>query len=124
MIGEKRKMTEKVQTVELKDKEEFPIFLTEEATSAARDAMKSEGLDEAYGLRVGVRGGGCSGLTYILDFEKQNRLGDFVFTIGGLKIFLDPISAMHLEGTTIDYVTSLMGMGFKFINPNATKTCC
>lgn len=116
-------MIEKTQTVELKDKEEFPIFLTEEATSAARDAMKSEGLDETYGLRVGVRGGGCSGLTYILDFEKQNRFGDFVFMINGLRIFLDPISAMHLEGTKIDYVTHLMNQGFKFNNPSAKRTC-
>lgn len=116
-------MTEKVETVELKEKEEFPVSLTKAATEAALDAMKSEGFDEAYGLRVGVRGGGCSGLTYILDFENANRFGDFVFTIDGLRVFLDPISAMHLEGTVIDYVTELMNQGFKFNNPSAKRTC-
>ena len=116
-------MTEKVETVELKEEDEFPVSLTKAATEAALDAMKSEGLDDAYGLRVGVRGGGCSGLTYILDFENTNRFGDFVFTIDGLRVFLDPISATHLEGTVIDYVTELMTQGFKFNNPSAKRTC-
>ena len=116
-------MTKKAETVELKEKDEFPVFLTKAATDAALDAMKSEGLDAAYGLRVGVRGGGCSGLTYILDFENTNRFGDFVFMIDGLKVFLDPVSATHLEGTVIDYVTELMSQGFKFNNPSAQRTC-
>ena len=116
-------MTEKVEVIELTEEEELPITLTSAATSAAIEAMSAEGYDESYGLRIGVRGGGCSGLQYVLDFENQKRFGDFIFAINGLKIFLDPASATHLEGTVIDYVTELMNTGFKFNNPSVSRTC-
>ena len=116
-------MEEKIEVVELKEGEEFPITLTAAATTAAIEAMSAEGYDESYGLRIGVRGGGCSGLQYVLDFENERRFGDFIFAVNGLKIFLDPASATHLEGTVIDYITELMNTGFKFNNPAVSRTC-
>ena len=116
-------MTEPIEIVELEKEEEFPIMLTEAASSAALNAIKEEGLSPEHGLRIGLRGGGCAGFEYVLDFEDKPRFSDFVFVIRGLKVFVDPISATHLEGTKIDFVTHLMNTGFKFINPNAKKTC-
>ena len=107
---------------DFEDEEDFPLSFTPEAISAVKEALISEKLNSNESLRVGLRGGGCAGFSYVLDFTgpKEN---DFVMDFDGVIVYLDPISAMHLEGTTIDYVTSLMGMGFKFINPNAKKTC-
>ena len=104
------------------DDGDFPISFTREATLALKDAIASETLEPNHTLRVGLRGGGCAGFSYVLDFTgpKEN---DFVMNFDGIIVYLDPMSAMHLEGTTIDYVTGLMESGFKFINPNATKTC-
>jgi len=98
------------------------ITLTEKAVDAVKSALKEEGL-ENHGLRVAVRGGGCSGLEYALDFSDASRPGDTVFEQGGLKVFIDMASANYLKGTTIDYVSGLNGTGFKFDNPNATRTC-
>ena len=114
--------TKEIEFTEFDEDESLPLFFTDEAIEAAKDAIASEALKPGENLRVMVRGGGCAGLSYVLDFtgSKEN---DFIMNFEGLVVYLDPMSAMHLEGTTIDYVTSLMGMGFKFINPNATKTC-
>jgi iron-sulfur cluster assembly protein len=76
-----------------------------------------------HGFRVGVRGGGCSGLTYVLDFDKEPRKGDQVMDFDGVKIFLDIKSQLFLAGTTLDYTESLMDTGFKFQNPNAKRSC-
>jgi len=70
-----------------------------------------------------VRGGGCSGLTYMLDFENEARKGDQVIEVDGLKVFLDIKSQLFLAGTTLDYTVSLMDTGFKFVNPNAKRSC-
>ena len=75
------------------------------------------------GLRVGVRGGGCSGLSYMLEFESAARKGDLVMDFDGLKVYLDIKSQLFLAGTTLDYATSLMDTGFKFVNPNAKRSC-
>ena len=99
-----------------------PLSFTTEAIQAAKAAADAEGLKSGESLRVMIRGGGCAGFSYVLDFTGP-KANDFVMNFDGLIVYLDPMSAMHLEGTTIDYITSLMGMGFKFINPNATKTC-
>ena len=114
--------THEIEFTDFDDDEDLPLFFTAEAIQAAKDAAAAEDLKPGENLRVMVRGGGCAGLSYVLDFtgSKEN---DFIMNFEGLVVYLDPMSAMHLEGTTIDYVTSLMGMGFKFINPNATKTC-
>jgi len=99
-----------------------PLSFTTEAIQAAKDAADAEGLKPGENLRVMIRGGGCAGFSYVLDFTDP-RENDFVMNFDGLVVYLDPMSAMHLEGTQIDYVTSLMGMGFKFSNPNAKTTC-
>ena len=116
-------MTEKsLNLLEIEDLEEAPISFTPEAINAVKDALFAENLEPEVGLRVGIRGGGCAGYSYILDFTKV-KANDFVMNINDVKVYIDPISATHLEGTVIDYVTSLMEAGFKFNNPNAQKTC-
>ncbi len=86
-------------------------------------AIEQEGL-AGHGIRIGVAGGGCSGFQYTMDFEKDAKDGDMVLDQdGGLKLFVDPMSAMYLQGVTVDYIQGLQGAGFKFINPNAKNTC-
>jgi iron-sulfur cluster assembly accessory protein len=99
-----------------------PISLTEKAAEMVREARKQEGL-EGHGLRVGVIGGGCSGLQYLLDFAKEANDDDFVIEAHGVTVFVDPFSAGHLAGTVIDYVDGLQGSGFKFNNPNIQRSC-
>ena len=76
-----------------------------------------------YGLRVGVTDGGCSGFSYKLDFDNQQKPEDMMFEFGGIPVYIDRASAPYLSGTVIDFVTGLHGGGFKFSNPNATGTC-
>ena len=98
------------------------IQLTEKAAEMVKESMEVEGY-EGYGLRVGVKGGGCSGLQYSLDFSKESSDLDFVENQYGIKVFIDPFSAAHLMNTTIDYADSLYGSGFKFNNANAVRSC-
>jgi iron-sulfur cluster assembly accessory protein len=106
----------------LSPEEEPPISLTAKAIEMVKEAMAAEKL-EGHGLRVYVQGGGCSGMQYGLDFDNAPRPGDFEMMFDGLKVYVDPISAMHLEGTSIDYVMGISGAGFKFNNPGAKTTC-
>jgi len=99
-----------------------PISLTAKAAEMVRKAAEQEGL-AGHALRVGVTGGGCSGLQYLLDFVKEPSAEDFVSTHHGVSVFVDPFSAGHLAGTVIDYVDGLQGSGFKFENPNIVKSC-
>jgi iron-sulfur cluster assembly accessory protein len=99
-----------------------PIALTAKAVEMVKDAIQREGL-EGYGIRVGVMGGGCAGFQYSMDFEKDARDGDLSFEQDGLRLFIDPMSSMYLQGVTVDYVVGLQGAGFKFNNPNARTTC-
>ena len=99
------------------------IALTPKAVEMVLAAIEQEGL-AGHGIRIGVAGGGCSGFQYTMDFEKESRDGDMVLEqTGGLKLFVDPMSAMYLQGVTVDYVQGLQGAGFKFVNPNAKNTC-
>jgi iron-sulfur cluster assembly accessory protein len=98
------------------------LSLTDKAIQMVKDAIREEKLD-GHGLRVFVQGGGCSGFQYGLDFDEKPRDGDFEYEFQGLKVYVDPMSAMHLEGTVIDYVTTVSGAGFKFNNPTAKTTC-
>src|SRR5438874_15174 len=98
------------------------VTLTEKALEMVKDAMSRENLAD-HGIRVGVVGGGCSGFQYSMDFEKDAGATDMVLEQGGVKLFVDPMSAMYLAGVTIDYVVGLQGAGFKFLNPNAKTTC-
>jgi len=102
--------------------EEPPVQMTEKAVEMVREAMEAEQL-AGHGLRVFVQGGGCSGFQYGLDFDDAAKFGDFEMKFDDLTVFIDPISAMHLEGTTIDYVMGISGAGFKFENPGAKTTC-
>jgi iron-sulfur cluster assembly accessory protein len=102
--------------------EEKPIFITDDAVEAIRKAIEDEG-EKGDSLRVSVIGGGCSGYQYNLDFEKEARMGDISMDFNGVNIIIDPISAGYLKGTVIDYVSGLNGTGFKFVNPNAKRTC-
>jgi iron-sulfur cluster assembly accessory protein len=99
-----------------------PVVLTPKAIEMVRNAMAQENLT-GYGIRVGVVGGGCSGFQYSMDFENQAKDGDSVVEHDGVKVYLDPMSSMYLQGVTIDYVVGLQGAGFKFVNPNAKNTC-
>ncbi len=99
-----------------------PITLTAKAVEMVKDAMSRENL-AGYGIRVGVVGGGCSGFQYSMDFENAERDGDAVFEQDGVKVYVDPMSSMYLQGVTVDYVVGLQGAGFKFNNPNARNTC-
>jgi iron-sulfur cluster assembly accessory protein len=102
--------------------EDKPIFITDDAVEAIRKAIEDEG-EKGDSLRVSVIGGGCSGYQYNLDFEKEARMGDISMDFKGVSIIIDPVSAGYLKGTVIDYVSGLNGTGFKFVNPNAKRTC-
>jgi len=101
---------------------EVPVHLTAKAAEMVQKAIKEENLKDVA-LRVGVMGGGCSGLQYLLDFAEKPNEDDWVSEELGVKIYVDPYSATHLTGTTIDYVDSVYGSGFKFDNPNIVRTC-
>jgi iron-sulfur cluster assembly accessory protein len=98
------------------------LILTDHAAEMVKVAMEREGA-RGFGLRVGVVGGGCSGLQYNLTFEEKPGANDSVFEQGGVTIFVDQESQPHLRGMTLDYVSGLHGAGFKFLNPNASRTC-
>lgn len=100
-----------------------PVALTPKAVDMVRTTQEQEGIDLTFGLRIAVRGGGCSGFEYALDFENEIRDTDLVYEQGNLQVIVDPISARYLAGTEIDYVFGMQGAGFKFNNPNAVGTC-
>ena len=99
-----------------------PVTFTAKAVEMVQSAIAQENL-QGYGIRVGVVGGGCSGFQYSMDFENEPKDGDVVYEQDGLKYFVDPMSAMYLQGVTVDYIQGLQGAGFKFNNPNARNTC-
>lgn len=100
------------------------IGVTEKALAKIRSAMEKEGISaEQGGLRLGVQGGGCSGLSYNIRFDTQPRERDRVFQFGDVRVFVDPKSFIYLHGMTLDYQESLIQQGFAFVNPNASKSC-
>ena len=100
------------------------ITISEKAAEAALQAMKDEGKDPATAvLRVGVQGGGCSGLNYKLQFDSEPRAGDELFTQGPLRVAIDPKSMVFIYGMVLEWSGGLNGKGFVFNNPNATGTC-
>jgi len=98
------------------------IQISETAARKIQSLMAKQGISDG-GLRVGVKGGGCSGLSYTFAWERQPRLGDEVFEDHGAKIFVDKKSYLFLKGTTLDYDMALLTKGFVFHNPNAEQTC-
>ena len=97
------------------------ITLSPNAIKEVRRLL-SERPEKDLGLRVGVKGGGCSGLSYLLNFDVKHE-GDNAFEFEGTRVFVDAKSLLYLEGMTLDFSDSLQGRGFKFVNPNASKTC-
>ena len=103
-------------------KEALSLTLTENAIQQVKTLLARNNR-EGQGLRVSVTDGGCSGFSYKLDFAKEEQPGDLVLELDHLKVYVEAKSVPQLKGTTIDYVTSLYGGGFKFSNPNASGTC-
>lgn len=99
------------------------IAVSESAKIHALDLIKQEGRPADTFIRVGVDSGGCSGLSYKLEFDNVLREGDQVFENNGMKIVVDRKSFLYLAGTTLDYTGGINGKGFVFNNPNASRTC-
>jgi iron-sulfur cluster assembly accessory protein len=99
-----------------------PILITSKAIAVMKNEMVKADL-QGYALRVAVIGGGCSGYQYDLDFSQDIRPGDIVSELEGLKVVVDEKSSLYLQGTQIDYVDEIGVAGFKFLNPNAQKSC-
>jgi iron-sulfur cluster assembly protein len=99
------------------------IELTPRAVERVREIMQSQGIAEG-GLRVGIKGGGCSGLSYNLSIDTEERPGDRVFESDGVKLYVDVKSFLYLNGSTIDWKDEgLMQRGFTFVNPNSSGAC-
>lgn len=100
------------------------IQVTEKAAQKIRELLSKEGVPaERGGLRIGVQGGGCSGLSYAMRIDTQPRERDQVYEAHGARVFVDPKSHLFLDNTTLDYVETLMRQGFVFQNPNAARSC-
>ncbi len=102
---------------------EFPIVMTDKALEMIRAALEETQGEDGDFLRVGVKGGGCSGFQYSLNFTDEVDDEDILVLVNELKIVTDAFSASYLKGTELDYVETLQGNGFKFNNPNAKRTC-
>jgi iron-sulfur cluster assembly protein len=100
------------------------IVVTDKAIAKVRTALAKEGIPaERGGLRLGVQGGGCSGLSYNIRIDTQPRERDRIFQFGDVRVFVDPKSFIYLNGMTLDYQETLIHQGFVFVNPQATKSC-
>lgn len=99
------------------------IALSEKAAQQVRKLKAENNIPEHHGLRLGVKGGGCSGMTYVLAFDEKARENDKIMELSGVTVFIDPKSLFFLSGTVLDYSDGLNGKGFVFNNPQATKTC-
>ena len=100
------------------------ITINETAKKHIFDIMKEENLPtNKFNLRVGVKGGGCSGLSYVMDFDDEISEMDEVVDLGDLKVVIDKKSVLYLFGTELQYSSGLNGKGFQWVNPNASRTC-
>jgi iron-sulfur cluster assembly protein len=100
------------------------LQVTDRAVKRIRVAMAKEGVSaEEGGLRLGVMGGGCSGLSYSIKFDSRPRERDRIYEFDGVRVFVDPKSFLYLHGMTLDYEETLMRQGFNFINPNSKHSC-
>ena len=98
------------------------LALTETATKHVKKMLEDQKLENVF-LRMGVKGGGCSGMSYTLEFDSEMGPHDKVFEIDGIKVVVDKKSYLYLNGTTLDYVTEGLQGGFTFINPQAKSSC-
>ncbi len=101
----------------------MPITLSETAAKEVKNIIKDQGLSPEAALRVGVKGGGCSGFSYVLDLTEEAAETDEVMESHGIKVVSDRKSYLYLNGTEIDFRDEVMGRGFVFKNPNATHSC-
>lgn len=99
------------------------IRLTGAAVAEIRRLIAEHALPDTAGVRVGIRGGGCSGFSYTLNFDLQPAPGDEIVVQDDVRLFCDPKSLLYLRGTVLDYTSGLHGRGFQFQNPNAKGTC-
>jgi len=99
------------------------VTITEKAIEEVKKIKAENNIPESHALRLGIKGGGCSGFSYVLAFDEKPRTGDQEFRFGDLKVFVDPKSLFYLSGTTLDFSDGLNGKGFVFNNPNAARTC-
>lgn len=99
------------------------ITISESALKKVKELMKQDNMGDDYFIRVSVKGGGCSGLSYDLDFDNKSKDGDKEFLTTSVKIVCDIKSYLYLAGTVLDYTGGLNGKGFIFNNPNAQRTC-
>jgi len=100
------------------------VQVTERAIKRIRTAMAKEGVSPTEGgLRLGITGGGCSGLSYNIRFDTQPRERDRIYTFDDVRVFVDPKSFIYLSGMILDYEETLMRQGFNFINPNSSRSC-
>ncbi|MDW3196146.1 MAG: iron-sulfur cluster assembly accessory protein [Cytophagales bacterium] len=99
------------------------ISVTEKAKDQLMVLRKEEGHSAQHNVRVAVKGGGCSGLMYDLEFDDKINDSDDVFEDNGVKVIVDKKSLLYLLGTTLDFSDGLNGKGFQFVNPNASRTC-
>ena len=98
------------------------IHLTPDAVKEVKRLLQAQQKEDSA-LRVSVKGGGCSGMTYAMSFDSKISPHDQVFEVEGLRVVVDAKSALYLKGTTLDFIDSLQESGFKFINPNAKESC-
>ncbi len=109
-------------TPERREEKVLSISVSPKAAVKAKEALAKRGTPTAM-LRLGVRGGGCSGFGYVIEFAEEPGARDKVFEFDGLKVVIDPKSRVLRNGATLDYETKLMGHGFKFVNPNEKTSC-
>jgi iron-sulfur cluster assembly accessory protein len=98
------------------------VMLTDIAAEKVRAFMEGQSAEGEIGLRVGVRGGGCSGFQYALALDEQ-RHDDHVFDHDGIRVIVDPASFRYVDGSTVDYTENFMGSGFEVSNPNVVASC-
>ena len=99
------------------------VHLTERAASEIARIIGEQKMPSGVGVRIGVKGGGCSGFSYVMRFDEEPREADRVFDRHGVRVFVDPKSLLYLAGTTLEFQEGLMGRGFTFQNPKAAHTC-
>jgi len=99
------------------------MVLTDTAVKQVKELKQAQSLGDAVFLRMGVRGGGCSGMSYALEFDTEKTAHDREFEIDGIKVVVDTKSYLYLAGTTLDYVREGLTGGFTFVNPNAKSSC-
>jgi iron-sulfur cluster assembly protein len=99
------------------------VGLSEAASKQVKQLKADQNLPDTVFLRMGVRGGGCSGMSYVLEFDSEKGPHDKEFDIDGVKLVVDKKSYLYLNGTTLDYVKQGLTGGFTFVNPNAKSSC-